>query len=1674
MDGSSALNGVACTSTTSCVAVDGVGNVLNLTIGSMGSATTSKHDIDGLNSLVAVTCTGSTCVTVDNQGNVFVSTNSGETWTKRYALADKLTGVSCASVSLCAAVDTTGKVTAFNPAGGTAQEGELRTPQPGSTIDYGVPLSGTGLPTMTVGEVEKWAQKDAPAEAIAVFPPDEPQGWPASDYRRASVFYFDSVGRRVNVASPGGAISTTQYDTYDNVSRTLTPGNRAVAVKESNTVQAAEHLSTESTYVEEDAELASSLGPEHEVKLANGTVTKARAHTVYHYDEGEPGDGPYRLVTKTTEGALLASGEEKDVRIIKTSYSGQNGLGWELRKPTSVTTEPENGKPLTRTTLYSAETGDVVEARAPSVQNQQPSYISQWGSYGAGSGLPLKEPEGMAVDSKGDVWIADTGNDRVQELSSTGGYIRQFGSEGTGSGQFKSPYGVAIDGSGDVWVADMGNNRVEEFSSTGSFILQFGSEGTGNGQFKGPRGIAIDGKDDVWVTDSANNRVQEFSSEGVYVRQFGVSGTEAGQLKYPWGITIDSEGHVWVADAFNSRVQEFTSEGVYIRKFGVSGTENGQFKTVLIGMWIALDSAGHVWVSDPGNNRVQEFSAEGAYMSKFGTSGTENGQLKWPEGLAFDLEGHVWVADRSNNRAQEFALAGAYVRQYPAPASAMQFAHPKGVAVDVGGDVWVADTENKRVQEVSSSGLFVLQFSGSLVKPEGIAIDSSNDVWVTDASANDVREFSSTGTLIRSFGTTGTENGLFKEPSGIAIAGEAVYVVDRGNNRVQQFNLKGEYVRQFGTTGTGNGQLSKPQGIAVDAWGDVWVADTGNNRVQEFYAGGLWWEAAYGTAGTGNGQFSRPEGITIDHEGNVWVADTGNSRAQELSSEGVYIQKFGTAGSGAEQLSEPADLTIDAQNHIYVLDTGNARVQKWAEPASASGARDTQTIYYTPGTEASVAGCRNHPEWANLPCQTQPAEQPKTGSPLPVTTYTYNMWGEAVTTTSSVTICAKTATEGTGKYTNNTCTTAGTGNYETQTYTHTNTDVYDEAGRLTESSVSSSTGKPLPTVHEKYNAETGALAEQSTTNNGETKTVLSLYNTLGQLISYTDASGNASTYTYDIDGRLTEANSDAGKLDGLEAVQRYTYDKTTGQLTELEDSAAGTFTASYDVEGRMTSESYPNGMRSSYAYNAVGQATALAYTKGSVTWYEDTVAPSIHGQWLSQQSTLGKESYLYDDGGRLTEVSETPAGKGCTVRLYAYDIDSNRTSQTTRQPGTEGQCATSGGTSTLHSYDEAGRLTDTGVAYEPLGANTLLPASDAGGHALESSYYASGALYSQTQGEQTNTYTLDPSGRILETTNVNGLSTKSTISHYSGAGSTPAWTEVVGGGSSRDIPGIGGSLAAIQTNAGQPVIQLSNLHGDIVGTVSDSQSAESATLTSEPTAFGEATSTASREHGWLGSGGLQSELESGVISSPGGSYVPQLGIHLEPAGLTGAAAQDPVNEYLANETLAQPTGESTGTLPGAIEPQPVNAQIEKEFWENPPWDKAPGNGEEGDPCTTTFEQESANPEGTYVAAWATIEWCYGGGRVLSAHVKNRGHHQHGKKGIFKYSANFVGWRSQSEWRGSIYYIKITAVFAMEEPLWMTILNGGGLPTAPIKYCSIELGFALYPGGQGDSYAETTC
>jgi streptogramin lyase len=301
-------------------------------------------------------------------------------------------------------------------------------------------------------------------------------------------------------------------------------------------------------------------------------------------------------------------------------------------------------------------------------------FVRSVGTAGSGDGQ-FNEPTTLAFDSSGNIWVADQGNNRIQEFTSSGTFIKTVGTSGSGTGQFHGALlGVAVDSSGNVWVADAGNSRLQEFTSSGTFIRTVGTGGSGNGQFSQLSGIAIDPSGNIWTVEDAGARIQEFNSSGTFIKTFGTGGTGNGQFEGPQGMTVDSSGNVWVADTGSHRLQEFTSTGTFKRAVGGFGNGNGQFFDD-VGM--GSDSSGNVWVADHFLDRIQEFNSTGTYLTQFGISGSGTGQFNGPFGEAVDSSGNVWVADTGNNRIEEFALRGDFNRDghvTAADISAMQLA----------------------------------------------------------------------------------------------------------------------------------------------------------------------------------------------------------------------------------------------------------------------------------------------------------------------------------------------------------------------------------------------------------------------------------------------------------------------------------------------------------------------------------------------------------------------------------------------------------------------------------------------------------------------------------------------------------------------------------------------------------------------------------------------------------------------------------------------------------------------------------------------------------------------------------------------------------------------------------------------------------------------------------------
>ena len=245
-------------------------------------------------------------------------------------------------------------------------------------------------------------------------------------------------------------------------------------------------------------------------------------------------------------------------------------------------------------------------------------------------------PCGVAVDSSGNIWVADTYNHRIQKFDSNGTFLRSL------NGQFGYPRGITVDSSDNVWVGS--NGCVQKFSNNGVPHFQFGTTGSGEGQIIDASALVVDSSGNVWVADYVNQRIQRFNSTGAYL------GKVNGQFNNPMGVTLDLSGHIWATDQHNHRIQEFDTSGTFLRACGTRGSEDGQFE---FPYGIATDHSGNIWATDAGNHRVMEFDSNGTYISQFDLS--VNGQFTSPTGLAFDSGGNLWVADFGSHSIQLYA-----------------------------------------------------------------------------------------------------------------------------------------------------------------------------------------------------------------------------------------------------------------------------------------------------------------------------------------------------------------------------------------------------------------------------------------------------------------------------------------------------------------------------------------------------------------------------------------------------------------------------------------------------------------------------------------------------------------------------------------------------------------------------------------------------------------------------------------------------------------------------------------------------------------------------------------------------------------------------------------------------------------------------------------------------------
>jgi uncharacterized protein (TIGR03437 family) len=568
------------------------------------------------------------------------------------------------------------------------------------------------------------------------------------------------------------------------------------------------------------------------------------------------------------------------------------------------------------------------------------------GDGGAATAALLVQAEGVAIDALGNIYVADAGDNRVRKISRSGiietiagtgvaGFAGDGGAAATA--KLNHPYGIALDTAGNLYIADLGNARVRKVGLTGligtvagggSSAITAGMQAT-DAALKSPRNVAVDFQGILYISDFDAQRVYQVSPSGVLTLLAGTgksgfsgdgSAATLAQISYPAGLAADVTGNIYIADSGNGRVRRVW--------YGAISTvaQNVPSPTGL-----SVDSAGHLYVSSssvaararvpsPAGLTVDVVSAEDVASDPSGVlytaaqhsiqklvgtiatsiAGSSNytafgdggpamaARLGGPVAIGL-AGGDLYIVEQSANRIRKVGVNG-YISILAGDTA--QVKAPSGIAVDAAGTIYFSDTGNNRVRRISAGGVLSTVVD-KLNGPACLRAVTDGSLYVCDVGNDRVVKVGPAG------GASVVAN--VPKPAGLAIAKDGTLYVSTGSQVVQ--------VSAAGTSTTIVEALSGPGGLALDGTGALIIAENGKNRVLRLGAAGM----VTVLAGTGHAGYSgddgaaesaelnNPSDVVIDGLGNILIADTGNNCIRELS-----------AVAGAAAITAPSIAIVSA------------------------------------------------------------------------------------------------------------------------------------------------------------------------------------------------------------------------------------------------------------------------------------------------------------------------------------------------------------------------------------------------------------------------------------------------------------------------------------------------------------------------------------------------------------------------------------------------------------------------------------------------------------------------------------------------------------------------------------------------------------------------------------------
>jgi sugar lactone lactonase YvrE len=634
----------------------------------------------------------------------------------------------------------------------------------------------------------------------------------------------------------------------------------------------------------------------------------------------------------------------------------------------------------------------------------------------------LSLPTGLRFDSTGNMYIADTENHRIRKVWPDGNMTTLIGSGTAGNNgsqyplttHLRSPQGIVLDSTGNMYIADQGNNLVRKWTVSGGIMSIVAGTGfrtaTGEGGYEwnasgarlhNPKSMVFDSVGNMYVADANNHRVRKiwidgnittYAGNGVATTPPSTAG-DGGQatsasLNTPVGLAFDENGNLFIGEYYGNRIRKVNVSTGIITTFAGDGT-TASASAINNPAGIAYDPVGQIlYVAEYGGNRIRRVTSAGAVTTFTLSAGPFNpSELK----VGYVVVGgvtfrHLFCANYGNGTLQRYNISGS-----PASSNVSTLVTslngPSGVAVDsVNNYLYVTETGGppngpntvRRYALDGTGGVLIaggaregnggdggLATSASLSYPGGLAINptNSNNLYITESGNQRIRNFTVGGNINHfagnSLGNLGylsdnlATDAQLNSPTTVALntAGTELYIADRLNNRIRKVVLSnglistlagsnsGGNVPLSGNTGdTGSATsatLSNPVAIGIDSGNNVYIGDSGNNRIRKI-------AASVGNIGTIITSFinsTQCEAISFDSSNNVISCDTGAHTVRRTPPGGtpttILAGTNATSGSTGDgglatsaRLNSPGGAAVDAAGNLYIADANNNRVRR--------------------------------------------------------------------------------------------------------------------------------------------------------------------------------------------------------------------------------------------------------------------------------------------------------------------------------------------------------------------------------------------------------------------------------------------------------------------------------------------------------------------------------------------------------------------------------------------------------------------------------------------------------------------------------------------------------------------------------------------------------------------------